>query len=92
MFIMFKPGNDYKIVPDSEFIISRTAFKDNSSYYKLNENKVQFKEISKLLRSHGVDLDHNRFLILQVKLYHLMNLIQLSSSLFFKLLKSYFLI
>lgn len=57
---------DYDIVPNSEFVISRTAFKDNSSYYELNKKKVQFKEIAKLLRSYGVDLDHNRFLILQV--------------------------
>ncbi|XP_029157780.1 structural maintenance of chromosomes protein 4 [Nylanderia fulva] len=57
-------GGDYE-VPDSEFVISRTAFKDNSSYYEFNKKKVQFKEIAKILRSHGVDLDHNRFLILQ---------------------------
>lgn len=57
---------DYDIVPNSEFVISRTAFKDNTSYYELNKKKVQFKEIAKILRSYGVDLDHNRFLILQV--------------------------
>nr|XP_050846210.1 structural maintenance of chromosomes protein 4 [Vespula vulgaris] len=63
--IIDKDGDDYDIVPNSEFVISRTAFKDSTSYYELNNKKVQFKEISKLLRSHGVDLDHNRFLILQ---------------------------
>lgn len=63
--IMDKEGDDYEVVPNSEFIISRTAFKDNTSYYELNKKKVLFKEISKLLKSHGVDLDHNRFLILQ---------------------------
>ncbi|XP_066588736.1 structural maintenance of chromosomes protein 4 [Prorops nasuta] len=63
--IIDKPGANYEVVPNSEFIISRTAFKDNTSYYELNNKKVQFKEIAKLLRSHGVDLDHNRFLILQ---------------------------
>ncbi|KAL6258329.1 hypothetical protein P5V15_010277 [Pogonomyrmex californicus] len=63
--IIDKPGEDYDIVPGSEFVISRTAFKDSSSYYELNKKKVQFKEIAKLLRFHGVDLDHNRFLILQ---------------------------
>lgn len=71
----FKPGHDYNIVPNSEFVISRTAFKDNSSYYELNKKKVQFKEITKLLRSYGVDLDHNRFLILQVKLRELIKYI-----------------
>ncbi|XP_071579415.1 structural maintenance of chromosomes protein 4 [Temnothorax nylanderi] len=63
--IIDKSGEDYDVVPDSEFVISRTAFKDSSSYYELNKKKVQFKEIAKLLRFHGVDLDHNRFLILQ---------------------------
>lgn len=53
-------------MPNSEIVISRTAFKDNSSYYELNKKKVQFKEIAKILRFYGVDLDHNRFLILQV--------------------------
>ncbi|XP_025270136.1 structural maintenance of chromosomes protein 4 isoform X2 [Camponotus floridanus] len=56
---------DYEVVPNSEFVISRTAFKDSSSYYELDKKKVQFKEIAKVLRFHGVDLDHNRFLILQ---------------------------
>ncbi|XP_003704537.1 structural maintenance of chromosomes 4-like protein gluon [Megachile rotundata] len=63
--IIDNPQSDYDVVPNSEFVISRTAFKDNSSYYELNKKKVQFKEIGKLLRSYGVDLDHNRFLILQ---------------------------
>jgi structural maintenance of chromosome 4 len=31
----------------------------------VNGRRVQFKEVAKLLRSHGIDLDHNRFLILQ---------------------------
>nr|XP_033323654.1 structural maintenance of chromosomes protein 4 [Megalopta genalis] len=63
--IIDKPGSDYDVVPNSEFSVSRTAFKDNSSHYELNRKRVQFKEISKLLKSYGVDLDHNRFLILQ---------------------------
>ncbi|CAK9829684.1 Structural maintenance of chromosomes protein 4 [Anthophora retusa] len=62
--IIDKSDMDY-VVPNSEFVISRTAFKDNSSYYKLNQKKVQFKEIANVLRSYNVDLDHNRFLILQ---------------------------
>ena len=53
-------------MPNSEFVVARTANKDNSSYYELNGRRVQFKEIAKLLRHHGIDLDHNRFLILQV--------------------------
>ncbi|XP_012234509.1 structural maintenance of chromosomes protein 4 [Linepithema humile] len=63
--IIDKPGEEYEVVPNSKFVISRTAFKDSSSYYELNKKKVQFNVIAKFLRSHGVDLDHNRFLILQ---------------------------
>ena len=46
--------------------MSRTAFKDNSSHYQLNGKKVPLKEVAALLRGSGIDLDHNRFLILQV--------------------------
>ncbi|XP_011345099.2 structural maintenance of chromosomes protein 4 [Ooceraea biroi] len=63
--IIDKSEEEYEAIPDTEFVISRTAFKDSTSYYEHNKKKVQFKEIAKLLRSHGVDLDHNRFLILQ---------------------------
>ncbi|KAJ8956971.1 hypothetical protein NQ318_012135 [Aromia moschata] len=63
--ILDKPGDQYDIIPGSEFVVSRTANKDNSSYYQLNGRKVQFKEVATLLKKHGVDLDHNRFLILQ---------------------------
>ncbi|XP_052758057.1 structural maintenance of chromosomes protein 4 [Galleria mellonella] len=58
-------GEEFTVVPNSEIVVSRTAFKDNSSYYNLNGRRVQFKEVAKMLRSHGIDLDHNRFLILQ---------------------------
>ena len=63
----FQEGDDeYDVVPNSKFVVSRTAFKDNSSYYKVNDKKVTYKEVASLLRGKGVDLDHNRFLILQV--------------------------
>ncbi|CAB4039797.1 structural maintenance of chromosomes 4-like, partial [Paramuricea clavata] len=63
--IIDMPGNEYEVVPDSEFIVSRTARKDNSSDYYVNGRKTPFKEVASLLRSCGIDLDHNRFLILQ---------------------------
>ncbi|XP_028162116.1 structural maintenance of chromosomes protein 4 [Ostrinia furnacalis] len=58
-------GEEFTVVPNSEIVVSRSASKDNSSYYTLNGRRVQFKEVAKMLRSHGIDLDHNRFLILQ---------------------------
>ncbi|KAM4589862.1 structural maintenance of chromosomes protein 4 isoform 1-T1 [Fundulus diaphanus] len=63
--IIDKEGDDYEVIPDSKFYVSRTANKDNSSYYHINGKKATFKEVGILLRSHGIDLDHNRFLILQ---------------------------
>lgn len=53
------------MVPNSELVVTRTAFKDNTSFYTVNGQRMPFKEVAKLLRSHGIDLDHNRFLILQ---------------------------
>nr|XP_045624012.1 structural maintenance of chromosomes protein 4-like [Procambarus clarkii] len=63
--IIDKDGDDFEIVPDSQFVVSRTAFRDNSSFYQINGKRCQFKAVSKELRAHGIDLDHNRFLILQ---------------------------
>ncbi|XP_067306033.1 structural maintenance of chromosomes protein 4 [Pseudorasbora parva] len=60
-----KEGDDYDIIPGSSFYVSRTAGKDNSSAYHINGKKATFKDVGTLLRSHGIDLDHNRFLILQ---------------------------
>ena len=57
---------DYDVVPDSKFVVSRTAFSDNSSYYRVDNKKCTYKDVAKLLRGSGIDLDHNRFLILQV--------------------------
>ncbi|NXD31260.1 SMC4 protein, partial [Spelaeornis formosus] len=60
-----KEGDDYEVIPDSKFCVSRTAYKDNSSTYYINGKKKTFRDVGVLLRSHGIDLDHNRFLILQ---------------------------
>ena len=58
-------GDDFEVVPDSRFSVARTASRDNSSYYQIDNKRAQFKEVAKLLREKGIDLDHNRFLILQ---------------------------
>ncbi|RDD47674.1 Structural maintenance of chromosomes protein 4 [Trichoplax sp. H2] len=63
--IIDKEGDDYEVIPDSQFVVSRTAYKDSTSSYHLNGKKTPFKEIATLLKSSGIDLDHNRFLILQ---------------------------
>uniref|UniRef100_A0A671LMG0 Structural maintenance of chromosomes protein n=1 Tax=Sinocyclocheilus anshuiensis TaxID=1608454 RepID=A0A671LMG0_9TELE len=63
--IIDKEGDDYNVIPNSSFYVSRTAAKDNSSSYHISGKKATFKDVGTLLRSHGIDLDHNRFLILQ---------------------------
>ncbi|KAK8710156.1 hypothetical protein V6N13_145495 [Hibiscus sabdariffa] len=55
----------YETVPGSEFVISRVAFRDNSSKYYINNRASNFTEVTKKLKGKGVDLDNNRFLILQ---------------------------
>uniref|UniRef100_H2Z796 Structural maintenance of chromosomes protein n=1 Tax=Ciona savignyi TaxID=51511 RepID=H2Z796_CIOSA len=55
----------YCTVPDSKFSVSRTARKDSTSQYFIGQRKVQFKEVAALLQNNGIDLNHNRFLILQ---------------------------
>ncbi|NXJ63406.1 SMC4 protein, partial [Rostratula benghalensis] len=63
--IIDKEGDDYEVIPNSNFCVSRTAYRDNSSVYYIDGKKTTFKDVGILLRSHGIDLDHNRFLILQ---------------------------
>ncbi|XP_006163111.1 structural maintenance of chromosomes protein 4 [Tupaia chinensis] len=63
--IIDKEGDDYEVIPDSNFYVSRTAYRDNTSVYHISGKKKTFKDVGNLLRSHGIDLDHNRFLILQ---------------------------
>ncbi|PIA44296.1 hypothetical protein AQUCO_01700121v1 [Aquilegia coerulea] len=57
-------GN-YEAVPGSDVNITRVAFKDNSSKYYINDRGSNFTEVTKKLKGKGVDLDNNRFLILQ---------------------------
>ncbi|KAG7349244.1 chromosome segregation protein SMC [Nitzschia inconspicua] len=56
---------DYRIIPNTDMIVTRIAKMDNSSTYKLNGKNSSFKEIANYLNSKGIDLDNNRFLILQ---------------------------
>ena len=63
--IIDRGGEEAQVVPNTQFSVARTANKDNSSYYSLNGRRVQYKEVAKTLREKGIDLDHNRFLILQ---------------------------
>ena len=59
------PGGKCDIVPDSTLVVSRKAFKNNSSNYYLNGRTTNFTTVTTLLKDRGIDLDHKRFLILQ---------------------------
>lgn len=63
--VMDLPGGSHEIIPDSNLVISRKAFRNNSSKYYINSKESSFTVVTTLLRDRGVDLDHKRFLILQ---------------------------
>uniref|UniRef100_A0A1A9WLW7 SMC_N domain-containing protein n=1 Tax=Glossina brevipalpis TaxID=37001 RepID=A0A1A9WLW7_9MUSC len=53
---------------NSRFIVKHTVFKNGSSFYAINGQKVQFKKVNLLLKKHGIDLNAGRFIILQGEL------------------------
>ncbi|CAK9223237.1 unnamed protein product [Sphagnum troendelagicum] len=57
--------DNYKVVPGSDFVLKRVAFRDNTSKYFIDNRASSFTEVTKILKTKGVDLEHNRFLILQ---------------------------
>ena len=57
----------FEVIPDSAFVVSRTAHRNNSSDYHINDRRSNFTEVTRLLKGKGIDLDNNRFLILQVE-------------------------
>eukprot|EP01117_Protostelium_nocturnum_P009062 TRINITY_DN324_c0_g1_i1.p1 TRINITY_DN324_c0_g1~~TRINITY_DN324_c0_g1_i1.p1 ORF type:complete len:1344 (-),score=532.25 TRINITY_DN324_c0_g1_i1:50-4081(-) len=63
--IMDKEGEEYDVIPGSEFVVTRMGYDNNSSKYFIGEKSAKWEEVSAHLQSKGIDLDHNRFLILQ---------------------------
>ncbi|KAG0647173.1 Chromosome segregation cut3 [Hyphodiscus hymeniophilus] len=63
--VMDQPNGPPEVIPNSDLVISRKAFKNNSSKYFMNGKESNFTIVTTLLRDRGVDLDHKRFLILQ---------------------------
>ena len=53
------------MVPGSELVVAREAHANNSSKYLLNGRTSNFTEVTEIFKQKGVDLDNNRFLILQ---------------------------
>ncbi|KRX18008.1 Structural maintenance of chromosomes protein 4 [Trichinella nelsoni] len=63
--IVDRPDGGYDIVGDSEFVISRTAHRDGTSVYQIDNSVVRFAQVAERLQQYGIDLNHSRFLILQ---------------------------
>lgn len=55
----------YRVVEGSEFAVSRVATRESKSRYYVNARSSTFTEVTALLKEKKVDLDNNRFLILQ---------------------------
>ena len=53
------------VLRGSELIVTRFAYKTGKSEYFINDQASSIKAVTHLLKSYGIDLDHNRFLILQ---------------------------
>ena len=58
-------GAGYEVVPGSAFVVSRYAYKNSTSKYVLGDKTSNFTDVTKFLKEKGIDLDNNRFLILQ---------------------------
>lgn len=63
--VMDQPAGGSTVVPESQLVISRRVFKNNTSKYYINGKTSDFTTVTTLLKGKGVDLDHKRFLILQ---------------------------
>ena len=55
----------YEIVPGTQFTVSRQVNRSSQSKYFLNNVVCDYAAVTTLLKRKGIDLDHNRFLILQ---------------------------
>ncbi|GAA6035313.1 hypothetical protein JCM8097_008812 [Rhodosporidiobolus ruineniae] len=59
-------GRDkFSVVPGSQLVVARTVKRDNSTRYTVNGKNATPTEVKNLLLGRGIDLTHNRFLILQ---------------------------
>lgn len=65
--IIDKDGADFEVVPNSEMSVARiiNIEKKAHSYYELNGAQVSFEQVATALSGFGIDLENNRFLILQ---------------------------
>nr|AAS90118.1 condensin subunit [Tetrahymena thermophila] len=60
-----KEGEEYEVIPGTEFTVRRTVNKSSVSKYEINDKEVSHVEVTDTLKQKGIDLTNNRFLILQ---------------------------
>eukprot|EP01080_Neovahlkampfia_damariscottae_P000698 gene698-8950_t len=58
-------NDKYKFVEGTKFNISRSVNDKSASQYYINDKRSNFTEVTDMLKAKGIDLDNNRFLILQ---------------------------
>lgn len=63
--IVDKEGDDFDVIKGTEFSVKRTVSKSNVSKYKIDNKAATQKEVIEKLSQKGIDLNNNRFLILQ---------------------------
>ena len=71
------PDGTYRVVEGSEFVVTREVRRGEEgagkngaegaakSIYRINDKGTTWKDVREKLSTHGIDLAHNRFLILQ---------------------------
>ena len=70
VLLVSQGDEEYAVVPDSKLVVARVAYRNNSSKYLVNDRSSTFTQVTTLLKEKGIDLDNNRFLILQVHHSH----------------------
>lgn len=61
----YRDGFQKEDLEEDELVVTRKAFRNNSSKYYINGKESSYTHVTELLKKEGIDLDHKRFLILQ---------------------------
>lgn len=65
-YVIDEPNGTTRVDQEKpSLVVTRKAFKNNSSKYYLNSVESNYTQVTQLLKKEGIDLDHKRFLILQ---------------------------
>ena len=58
-------NDSFEYVEGGDFVVARAVYKNSGSKYFLNGSESKFEDVNAILSKKGIDLKHNRFLILQ---------------------------